>query len=132
MTRQTKWRIDYPRPVILEVPFAARRHLTGLILSAGVHLDLEQAERVADIILADEQHRPDPADYLTAPDAHYADSLWRAEQILAGHHDPGARRAASPAAAHPSMPLPVVIAPPPSGPPPKPWPPPCSTIVEGS
>ena len=67
MTRQTKWRIDYPRPVILEVPFAARRHLTGLILSAGVHLDLEQAERVADIILADEQHRPDPADYLTAP-----------------------------------------------------------------
>jgi len=103
MTRQPQ--CAYPTPVILEVAFAARRHFTGLILGARVHLDLEQAERVADIILADEHHRPDRADYLTASDARFADSMWRAEQILGGHLDPGACRAASPVAARPSMPL---------------------------
>jgi len=98
MTRQPQWRsLDYPAAPAVELvaaAAAARHHLVGVILGAGVDLSAGQAEWVADVILADEHHRPDPADYLTAPDAHYADSIWRAEQILAGHHDPGARRAA--------------------------------------
>ena len=103
MTSQPRWRsLDYPAAPAVELvaaAAAARHHLVGVILGAGVDLTPGQAEWVADVILADEHHRPDPADYLTAPDAHYADSIWRAEQILAGHHDPGARGAASPAAA---------------------------------
>ena len=90
MARQPQWRtLEYPAPAAVELASVTRRHLVGVILGAGVDLSAGQAELVADVILADEQHRPDPADYPTLADGHRADCHWRTGRILAGLHDPG-------------------------------------------